>query len=81
MTRSPLIGAIAAGLLMIGILTPAVASASTDTAGTTAPSNAAGTPAPSTANPIPQGSSLGPDLVPQSLLFLPEILGQIGRHR
>ena len=81
MTRSPMIGAIAAGLLMIGVLSPAVATASTQAAGTTAPSTAAGTTAPSTANPIPQGSSLGPVFQAQSLLFLPEILGQVDRHR
>jgi hypothetical protein len=81
MTRLPLIGALAAGLLTIGVLAPAVATASTHTAGTTAPSTAAGTTAPSIAYPIPQGSSLGPVFPAQSLLFLPQILGQVDRHR
>ena len=81
MTRLPLIGALAVGLLMTGVLPPAEAAAATHAAATSAPSTAAGTTAPGTANPIPQGSSLGPVLVPQSLLFLPQILGQVDRHR
>jgi hypothetical protein len=81
MTRLPLIGALAAGLLIVGVLPPAVATASTHTAGTTAPSAAAGTAAPSVASPIPQGSSLGPDFPAQALLFMPQILGNVDRHR
>ncbi len=81
MTRSSLIGALAAGLLMVGVLSPAVAAASTQ-AGTSAASVAATTTtAASTSNPVPQGSSLRPDFEAQSLLFLPEILGQVDRHR
>jgi hypothetical protein len=80
MTRLPLIGTLAAGLLMMGVLPTAVASASTQ-AGTSASTNAAGTTPASNAAHVAQGSSLGPVLIPQSLLFLPQILGQVDRHR
>jgi hypothetical protein len=81
MSRLPLIGALAAGLLMTGALAPAVASASTTAAGTTASTPAAGTTAPSTANPVPAGSSLGPDFPAQALLLMPQLLGNVDRHR
>ncbi len=81
MTRLPLIGALAAGLLMTGVLAPAVASASTPDAAASAPSTAAGTTAPGTANPVSQGSPIGLALTGQALLFLPQILGQVDRHR
>lgn len=81
MTRLPLIGALAAGLLLSGVLAPAVANASTHSAGTTGAGATAAATAPGTANAVPQGSPLGPDPIAQSLLFLPQILGQVDRHR
>lgn len=63
------------------ITAPGHRSASTSAAMTTASSHAAATNAAGPAKSVPQGTSLGPVWVPQSLLFLPEIPGQVDRHR
>lgn len=86
MTRVHLTGAaLAASLLMVGILSPAVASASTHADGTatsahadgtSAFAHAAGTTAPSAPNPAPRlGTPVSLTVVGSSLQLLPSLLG------
>ena len=75
MVRTPLVGALAAGLLMTGVLVPAAANASTHAVGPTA-----ATTASENASRVTAGSSLGPIPIAQTLLFLPTVLG-VGGNR
>lgn len=63
MTRSPMIGCLATGLLMFGVLAPAVANASTDGAGASAAGHArrasAFTDAATSASGVAGGTSAG----------------------
>lgn len=91
MARVHLTGAFAAGLLMVGILSPAVASASTPADATAGSphahgmsvfAHAAGTTAPSTANPAPRlGTPVSLTVVGSSLQLLPSLLGNNEANR
>ena len=107
MNRSQMIGGLATGLLMFGVLTPAVANASTDGAGASAASHArgassfthhdaassgtaGGTSAGKTesgaatsgaAHTVPLGTPVSLTAISSSLLFFPQVLGQVDRRR
>jgi hypothetical protein len=93
MARSVMMGGLATGLLMFGVLAPAVANASPDGAGASAASHPrraqafshdAATSASDTAgaaHAVPLGTPIALTVTGSSLLLFPQILGQVDRHR
>jgi hypothetical protein len=87
MTRFRTAGALTAGLLIVGVLTPAVASAATPVPGAAehmrpaAIAQHTAATATNTASPVPIGTPLQLQVPEQELLLLPSLLGSRNASR